>query len=63
MVDFRDRPALLPAEVMAHVYEALLDEIRTQGFRVLVIATVSLPRAPQARPGPAGLAYRHGLGH
>src|SRR5262249_50828443 len=35
MVDFRDRPALLPAEVMAHVYEGILDEIKETGFRVL----------------------------
>ncbi|MEK7388401.1 MAG: squalene/phytoene synthase family protein [Elusimicrobiota bacterium] len=34
-VDSRDRPALLPAEVMAHVYEGLLDEIKDEGFRVL----------------------------
>ncbi len=34
-VDFRDRPSLLPAEVMAHVYEGLLDEIAENGFRVL----------------------------
>ncbi len=24
LVDFRDRPALLPAEVMAHIYEGIL---------------------------------------
>ena len=35
LVDFRDRPALLPAEVMAHIYEGLLEEIRDGGFRVL----------------------------
>ena len=35
LVDVRDRPALLPAEVMAHVYEGLLDEIRAQDFPVL----------------------------
>jgi phytoene synthase len=35
LVDFRDRPALLPAEVMGHIYEALLEEIRLGGFRVL----------------------------
>lgn len=34
-VDFRDRSSLLPAEVMAHVYEGLLDEIAAGGFRVL----------------------------
>jgi phytoene synthase len=35
LVDFRDRPSLLPAEVMAHVYEGLLDEIKANEFRVL----------------------------
>lgn len=35
LVDFRDRPSLLPAEVMAHVYEGLLDEIEAGEFRVL----------------------------
>ncbi len=35
LVDFRDRPSLLPAEVMAHVYEGLLDEIKAGEFRVL----------------------------
>lgn len=35
LVDARDRPSLLPAEVMAHVYEGLLDEIRRQGYPVL----------------------------
>ncbi len=35
LVDFRDRPALLPAEIMAHVYEGLLDHMKENGFRVL----------------------------
>jgi phytoene synthase len=35
IVDFRDRPGLLAAEIMAHVYEGLLDQIRAEGFRVL----------------------------
>jgi 15-cis-phytoene synthase len=35
LVDFRDRPGLLPAEIMAHIYEGLLDEIRAEQFRVL----------------------------
>lgn len=42
LVDFRDRPALLPAEIMAHVYEGLLDEIKEREFRVLFQKT-SLP--------------------
>jgi 15-cis-phytoene synthase len=35
VVDPRDRRALLPAEIMAHVYEGLLDNIAASGFRVL----------------------------
>ncbi|MGH7442484.1 MAG: phytoene/squalene synthase family protein, partial [bacterium] len=34
-VDFRDRPALLPAEIMARIYEKILEEMRQDGFRVL----------------------------
>lgn len=33
-IDPRDRRRLLPAEIMAHVYEGLLDEIKEGGFRV-----------------------------
>ncbi len=42
LVDPRDLPALLPAEIMAHIYEGLLDEIKNQEFRVLFRKT-SLP--------------------
>jgi phytoene synthase len=35
LVDSRDRRALLPAEVMAHIYEGLLENIRRDEFRVL----------------------------
>ncbi|MDD5656272.1 MAG: squalene/phytoene synthase family protein [Elusimicrobia bacterium] len=35
LVDPRDRAGLLPAEIMAHVYEGLLDDMRQDGFRVL----------------------------
>ena len=60
LVDVRDRRALLPAEVMAHVYEGLLDEIKEQNFRVLYQKT----RLPAHRK--LGLALRawlycHGL--
>ena len=34
-VDLRDRPSLLPAEVMAHIYEGLLDQIARDDFQVL----------------------------
>jgi phytoene synthase len=60
LVDPRDRPALAPAEVMAHVYEGLLDEMKKTGFRVLDRKT----RLPAHRK--LGLALRgwlscHGL--
>ena len=35
LVDFRDRPGLLPAEIMAHIYEGLLDHIKESRYRVL----------------------------
>ncbi|MFA6316722.1 MAG: squalene/phytoene synthase family protein [Elusimicrobiota bacterium] len=34
-LDPADRPAMLPAEVMAHIYEGLLEDIRDSGFDVL----------------------------
>ncbi|MBI5624576.1 MAG: presqualene diphosphate synthase HpnD [Elusimicrobia bacterium] len=34
-LDPADRPAMLPAEVMARIYEGLLDDIRASGFDVL----------------------------
>lgn len=44
-VDPRDRRSLAPAEVMAHVYEGLLEEIAAGGFRVLHAKTrLSAPR-------------------
>ena len=59
-MDFRDRPALLPAEVMAHVYEGLLDEIKEREFRVL------FQRTELSGPRKLVLAFRawlycHGL--
>ncbi len=61
-VDFRDRPALLPAEVMAHVYEGLLERIRADQFRVLHRKT----RLSSGRKLVLALRawlYCHGLGH
>lgn len=42
LVDFRDRPNLVAAEVMAHIYEAVLEEIHRTGYRVL-FERASLP--------------------
>lgn len=62
LVDFRDRPALLPAEVMAHVYEGLLDEIKAGGFRVLYHKT-RLPAHRKLALALRGWLYCYGLGH
>jgi phytoene synthase len=60
LVDFRDRPALLPAEVMAHIYEGLLEEIRQGGFRVL-FHRYRLPRWRKAALAGKAWLYCHGL--
>lgn len=60
MVDFRDRLSLLPAEVMAHVYEGLLDEIKAHEFRVLFQKT-SLPGWRKAALGFRAWLYCHGI--
>jgi phytoene synthase len=59
-VDFRDRLGLLPAEVMAHVYEGLLDEIKAREFRVLFQKT-SLPGWRKAALGFRAWLYCHGI--
>lgn len=60
MVDFRDRLGLLPAEIMAHVYEGLLDEIKTREFRVLFQKT-SLPGWRKAALAFRAWLYCHGI--
>ncbi len=60
LVDVRDRPSLLPAEVMAHVYEGLLDEIKERGFRVLFHQT-SLPGYRKLALAFKAWLYCHGL--
>lgn len=59
-LDFRDRPAMLPAEIMAHIYEGLLDEIKAAGFRVLFSRTSLSGWAKLRRALAAGL-YSYGL--
>lgn len=59
-VDFRDRPALLPAEIMAHVYEGLLEKIREDGFRVLFQKT-ELSRGRKLALAVRAWLYCHGL--
>jgi phytoene synthase len=60
LVDFRDRPGLVPAEVMAHVYEALLEDIRKGGFRVL-FHKHSLTPWRKARLAMKAWLYCHGI--
>ncbi len=60
LVDFRDRPALLPAEVMARIYEALLEDIRKDEFRVL-FRRHSLPPWRKAVLAGKAWLYCHGL--
>ena len=60
LVDPRDLPSLLPAEIMAHVYEGLLDEIKAQKFRVLYQKTRLPSYRKLALAVRAGL-YCHGL--
>lgn len=44
LVDPRDRRRLLPAEIMAHIYERILDELKGRGYPSLT-QKVSLSRA------------------
>lgn len=60
LVDIRDRRALLPAEVMAHVYEGLLDEIKERQFRVLHHQT-RLSRPRKLILALRGWLYGHGF--
>jgi phytoene synthase len=60
LVDARDLPALLPAEIMAHVYEGLLDELRAREFRVLYQKT-SLPGRRKLVLALKAWAYCHGF--
>jgi phytoene synthase len=60
LVDPRDLPALLPAEIMAHVYEGLLDEIKARKFRVLYQKT-SLPSYRKLSLALRAGLYCHGF--
>ncbi|MBI3289577.1 MAG: presqualene diphosphate synthase HpnD [Elusimicrobia bacterium] len=60
LVDARDRRSLLPAEVMAHVYEGLLDQIKEDGFRVL-FRKAALPAHRKLALALQAWLYCHGL--
>lgn len=59
-VDFRDRPELVAAEVMAHIYEGLLDEIAAGDFRVLFQKT-RLPLWRKASLAAKAWLFCHGI--
>ena len=60
MADRRDRKSLLPAEVMAHIYEGLLEEIRLGRYRVL-FQKQSLSPWRKARLAFKAWLYCHGF--
>lgn len=60
LVDFRDRPALVCAEVMAHVYEGILEETKARGFRVLFEKT-KIGLITKLRLAFKGWLYCYGL--
>lgn len=60
LIDFRDRPAVLPTEIMAHVYEGILEEIRRTGFRVL-FQKVTISPWRKGRLAFKAWMYCHGL--
>ena len=60
LVDSRDRPSLAPAEVMAHVYEGLLDEVKASGYPVLHEKT-ALPGYRKLALALRGWLFCHGL--
>jgi 15-cis-phytoene synthase len=60
LVDPADRKSLLPAEVMAHVYEGLLDEIKARGYPVLDGKT-RLSRGRKLALALRAWLYCHGL--
>jgi phytoene synthase len=55
-----DRKALLPAEIMGHVYEGLLDDIRAKGFPVLA-GKRRLPAWRKAFLAAKAWLYCHGF--
>ena len=60
LVDARDRRGLAPAEIMGHVYEGLLDEIRRRRFPVLR-EKVRLGPARKLALALRGWLYGHGF--
>ncbi len=60
LIDFRDRPRLLAAEIMAHVYEATLDKIRREGFPVL-FERIKISKFEKAGAVARAWLYCHGL--
>lgn len=59
-LDFRDRPTMMPAEIMAHIYEGVLDEIERNNFHVFFSKTSLSPLKKLSLALKAWL-YCHGL--
>ncbi len=59
-LDFRDRPNMFPAEVMARVYEGVLDEIKKKDFHVF-FAKASLSPFRKLSLAFQAWLYCHGL--
>jgi phytoene synthase len=60
LVDVRDRRGLLPTEIMAHVYEEVLEEARRGGYRVL-FHRVSLSKWRKVKCALSAWLYCHGF--
>lgn len=58
-VDPRDRRGLLPAEIMAHIYEGVLDQVAAGGYRVLFEKT-TLSRFKKLKLALSAWRYCHG---
>src|SRR6185369_7843839 len=59
-LDARDRPATLPAEIMARVYEGVLDEVKAIDYRVF-FQRVRLSPWRKLRRAASAVFYCYGL--
>ena len=59
-LDARDRPAMLPAEIMARVYEGVLDELKALDYRVF-FHRARLSAWRKARAALAAILYSYGI--
>ena len=59
-IDPQDRPSMLPAEIMARVYEDILEQMKASGFRVFFQKT-KISAWRKAWLALAGIAYSYGI--